>query len=92
VLGPGRPLFDVVLGYTERTYADALERGTVLVDSHDSSLRPRLLAAIHNEIVDGGGTLVQRRFGFVEIDESGGSRTGAARFLDYDAAAPAERA
>ena len=92
VLGPGRPLFDLVLRYIEATYADALDRGTVLVDRLDSSTRPRLLAAIQNEIVDGGGVQVQRRFGFVEIDEGGGSRTGAARFLDYDAGSPSERA
>jgi hypothetical protein len=91
VLGPGRPLFDLVLRYTEATYADALVRGTVLVDRLDSSVRPRLLTAIQSEIVDGAGNQVERRFGFVEIDEDGGSRRGVARFLDYDAVSPAER-
>src|SRR5690606_32325355 len=92
LLGPGRgPLFDLVLRYTEVAYREALQRGTVLVDRHDPSTRPRLLAAIQGEIVDAAGNTVDKRFSFVEIDEQGGSRRGVARFLDYDAADPGER-
>jgi hypothetical protein len=92
LLGPGHPLFDLVLRYTESTYGESLLKGAVLVDREDSSETPRLLAAIQMEIHDGDGETVDRRVVYFEIDRNHQGRPGAARFLDYDEASPAELA
>lgn len=92
LLGPGQPLFDLLLKYTESTYGEHLRRGAILVDREDSSEMPRLLAAIQMEILDGDGETVDRRFGYFEIDQGHQGRPGAARYLDYDEASSAELA
>ncbi len=92
LLGPGHPLFDLVLRFTEWTYGERLLQGAILIDREDSSERPRLLAAIQMEILDGDAETVDRRFGYFEIDQGNQGRPGAARFLDYDEASPAELA
>jgi superfamily II DNA or RNA helicase len=91
-LGPGHALFDLLLRYTESTYGERLLRGAILVDREDSSEKPRLLAAIQMEVLDGDGDKVDHRFGYFEIDQTGLGRPGAAQFLDYDQASPAELA
>jgi hypothetical protein len=48
-------------------YGATLLRGAVLVDREDQSDKPRLLAAIETEILDGAGEQVDRRFGYFEI-------------------------
>ena len=94
LLVPGQGLFELVRGYTERSGADALERGAVLIDPTDSGDRPRLLAAVESEIVDGvgSGRTVEKNFGLVEIDEDGRLCGRGARFLDYVAPSAADRA
>ncbi|MBX6723442.1 MAG: DUF3883 domain-containing protein, partial [Dactylosporangium sp.] len=92
---PGEHLFEAVRGYIEHTYGAALTRGTVLIDPADSGDRIRLLAAIENEIVDSVGSdgrSVERRFDIVEIDEDGKLCGRGARFIDYEAATPEQRA
>ena len=89
LLAPGHPLLDAVVAYTVDRYRPALERGTILVDRFDPDEEPRLLVAVSEEIVDGTGRAIAKRFGYVELWAGGRVRPGNAPFLDY--AAPDER-
>src|SRR5699024_9301896 len=63
----------------------ALDRGTVLVSSAGD--RPRLLVGVIEEVVDGTGESVGRRFGYAYVDEHGEvTPAGPAPYLDCVAA------
>ena len=72
-----------------KTWSTALERGTVLVSAVDDV--PRLLVGVVNEIVDGTGAKVGRRFGYAYVHEDGSvSPAGPAPYLDCVAAPEGE--
>ncbi|MDT5029780.1 MAG: hypothetical protein QOE61_6975, partial [Micromonosporaceae bacterium] len=83
LLSPGHPLLDALVDLTLDECGEALLRGTVLVDRLDFTNEPRLMVAMREEIVDGLGDSVSKRFGYVEIWRDGRHRPGVAPFLDY---------
>jgi superfamily II DNA or RNA helicase len=91
LLAPGHALLDTLVSYTLERYSDALGRGAVLVDRLDSSVDPRLLVAVREEIIDGAERPVAKRFEYVELWHGGRTRSGAAPYLDYAAPQDWER-
>jgi Domain of unknown function (DUF3883) len=83
LLSPGHPLLDALVDLTLDECGEALLRGTVLVDRLDFTDEPRLMVAMREDIVDGLGDSVSKRFGYVEIWRDGRHRPGVAPFLDY---------
>jgi superfamily II DNA or RNA helicase len=101
LLAPGHPLLDAVTDLIIERYGTLLKRGTILVDRHDPAETPRLLVAVTQEITDGHGRTVSKRFGFAEITPGAGGSApsprgvrpaGEARYLDYEPPGDAERA
>ncbi|MGW6641080.1 helicase-related protein [Streptomyces iakyrus] len=91
LIAPGHPLFDAVLEETVHRHGELLTRGTVLVDASDAGIRPRLLTALVQEVVDGHGRSVDRSFAFVELRPDGTAHdAGPAPYLDYRPPTPRE--
>ena len=85
LLAPGHPLMDVVLEHTIEAHRDALQRGTVLVESGRLTGPPRLMLAATSTVSDGSGRAVSRRFEFVTIDADGLIDSGGvAPYLDAE--------
>lgn len=85
LLAPGHPLHDAVAELTITQLRPALERGTVLVAADIDE--PRLLVGVVEEVVDGTGDSIARRFGYAYADESGSvTAAGPAPYLDCVAA------
>ncbi|WP_233266803.1 helicase-related protein [Tomitella fengzijianii] len=92
LLAPGHPLVDAVLDATIEHNADALRRGAVLCVAGDAEHGDggtdvdggvRLLVALTSEVVDGDGSVVDKRFAFVALDSQGhGHDLGMAPYLD----------
>jgi hypothetical protein len=87
---PGHPLLDSVIDLTIERHRDLLKRGTVLVDEHDPSDRPRVLFYLEHVIQDarhtrsGDRRVISKRMLYVEIDEAGNARhMNYAPYLDY---------
>jgi SNF2 family DNA or RNA helicase len=91
LVAPGHPLLDAVVEMTISQCASTLRQGAVLVDPNDPSTTPRLLVAIAEQISNGHGRTVSKRFSFVELDDAGRLRAGgSAPYLDYRGASPEE--
>jgi superfamily II DNA or RNA helicase len=91
LIAPGHPLLDAVVEMTITQCASALRQGTVLVDPEDPGTAPRLLVAIAEQIANGHGRTVSKRFSFVELSNSGSMRAGGpAPYLDYRGASEEE--
>ena len=87
LLGPGHPLYEAVMDEVTKAYGGVLSRGSVLGLS--MLKKPCVLAGVVEEIVDGTGEQVARRFQYVYVDEHGSvTPAGPAPFLDC--AVPAE--
>lgn len=87
LLAPGHPLHDAVAELTIAQLRHALERGTVLV--HPKIEEPALLVGVVEEIVDGTGESIARRFGYAYVDAAGRvTPAGPAPYLDCVAAPP----
>ncbi|MER6062975.1 helicase-related protein [Streptomyces sp. NPDC001792] len=85
LLAPGHPLHDAVMAETIRNFSDALNRGTVLVSS--ALDEPHLLVGVVEEISDGTGESVARRFSYAYVDSRGTvHQAGPAPYLDCTAA------
>ena len=81
LLAPGHPLHDEVLRAALRRWGGSLERGAVF--SSDAVAEPQLLVGVAQEVADGLGEVVDRRFRFALVDEAGRVRdAGAAPHLD----------
>ncbi|XKH53107.1 DUF3883 domain-containing protein [Citricoccus nitrophenolicus] len=81
LLAPGHPLHDAVMTETIQQLSDALERGTILVSG--AATEPTLLVGVTEEIVDGTGELIDRRFGYAYVAPSGDvTAAGPAPYLD----------
>ena len=85
LLAPGHPLMDVVLEHTIETHREALQRGTVLVETGRLTGPPRLMLAATSTVADGSGHAVSKRFEFVTIDADGLIDSGGlAPYLDAE--------
>ena len=85
LLAPGHPLHDAVISLTTTQLRPALERGTVLVSPEIDE--PRLLVGVVEEVVDGTGESIARRFGYAHVDATGQvTSAGPAPYLDCAAA------
>jgi superfamily II DNA or RNA helicase len=83
LIAPGHPLMDTVLDATIEAHRGALESGALLFDPTDAGPDPRLTVALIAEIVDGTGTVVSKRFEFVNLTPTGGATvSGPAPYLD----------
>lgn len=85
LIAPGNPLHDTVLDLTIEKAGGILERGTVLVSDKVES--PTLLVGLLEEVADGTGEAVARRFSYAFVGEGGKiSHAGPAPYLDCVAA------
>lgn len=85
LLAPGHPLHDAVAELTLAQLRPVLERGTVLVSPETEE--PNLLVGVIEEVVDGTGQTIARRFGYAYVDATGQVRpAGPAPYLDCVAA------
>lgn len=90
LLAPGHPLHDAVTDEAIRRWGAALEQGTVLVSATADA--PQLLVGVVEEVADGSGLPVARRFGYAYVDEHGTiADAGPAPYLDC-VSAPATEA
>jgi superfamily II DNA or RNA helicase len=81
LLAPGHPLHDAVMEQAITAHAGVLSRGTVLASRVIDA--PRLLVGVVEEITDGAGATVARRFSYAYADESGAvTDAGPAPYLD----------
>jgi SNF2 family DNA or RNA helicase len=85
LLAPGHPLHDAVATLTIAQLRPTLDRGTVLVSPEIEE--PNLLVGVVEEVVDGTGESIARRFGYAYVDPRGEVRpAGPAPYLDCVAA------
>ncbi|MEV5329022.1 helicase-related protein [Nonomuraea sp. NPDC052634] len=81
LLAPGHPLHDAVAELTIGQLRHCLERGTVLVSPQVEE--PTLLVGVVEEVVDGTGESIARRFGYAFVNPAGEVRpAGPAPYLD----------
>lgn len=85
LLAPGHPLHDTTMKVVVDNFGHVLDTGTTLVSSsHD---QPHVLVGVVEEIVDGTGAAIAKRFGYAYVDEHGTvTPAGAAPYLDHVAA------
>ncbi|HLT37651.1 MAG TPA: DUF3883 domain-containing protein [Enhygromyxa sp.] len=95
---PGHALLDCTIDLVLERHRELLGRGAVLVDERDDGVDPRLLFFLEHRVIDGRRTrdgrlqVISQRLAFVEVDDRGEFRAaGAAPYLDYRPARPAER-
>ena len=87
LLAPGHPLHDAVTAQIVADLAGCLDRGTVLVSPAVED--PQLLVGVIEEVVDGTGASVSRRFSYAFVDDTGTvTPAGPAPYLDCVAAPP----
>ncbi len=85
LLAPGHPLHDAVMADAVARHRDALQAGTVLVSR--AVTEPTLMVGVAEEITDGTGAYVGRRFGYAYVDQHGTvTDAGPAPYLDCVAA------
>ncbi|MFJ4848370.1 MULTISPECIES: DEAD/DEAH box helicase [unclassified Streptomyces] len=81
LLAPGHPLHDAVMNETMRNFGGALNQGTVLVSA--ALEEPHLLVGVVEEVADGTGESVARRFAYAYVDSHGTVHpAGPAPYLD----------
>ncbi len=85
LLAPGHPLHDSVMQLAVKTWGESLEHGTVLVSA--DLTEPALLVGVEEEVVDGTGESIAKRFGYAFLLRSGEIQpAGPAPYLDCVAA------
>lgn len=88
LLAPGHPLHDAVMDQVVTDLAGVLNRGTILASPHVQETR--LLVGVVEEVIDGTGGSVARRFRHVYVLANGEvTDAGPAPYLDCLAAPPA---
>jgi superfamily II DNA or RNA helicase len=81
LLAPGHPLHDAVAELTITQLRSILERGTALVSPEIEE--PTLLVGVVEEVVDGTGESIARRFGYAYVDATGHVKpAGPAPYFD----------
>lgn len=89
LLAPGHPLLDAVVDATIEAHGEVLARGAVLVDPRDAGTVPHLLVALDEQVTNGFGDVVGRRFAFVTISPDGAAEpAGPAPYLDAEPLPP----
>ncbi|GAA1875908.1 helicase-related protein [Myceligenerans crystallogenes] len=84
LLAPGHPLLDAVVDATIDELGHVLERGAVLYDEGSDATEPRLLVATTEQIDNGHGAVVSRRFAYTELDRHGATTSdNSAPYLNY---------
>jgi superfamily II DNA or RNA helicase len=87
LVAPGHPLMDALVDAVLERWGGSLTEGATLVD--DTAAEPRLVVAVKEELVDGTGAALSRRFDFVELAPDGGARlAGPAPYLDVRSVGP----
>ncbi|MFY1697915.1 helicase-related protein [Solwaraspora sp. WMMA2101] len=87
LLAPRHPLHDAVADRVLQQLRGVLERGTVLVSPQVEE--PAVLVGVSEEVVDGTGEMVARRFSYAYVDASGRvAPAGPAPYLDCAPAPP----
>jgi superfamily II DNA or RNA helicase len=85
LIAPGHSLHDAVMDLTVEKSGEVLERGTVLVSAKVDAAQ--LLVGLMEEITDGAGEIVDRRFSYAYVSETGEvTDAGPAPYLDCVAA------
>lgn len=86
LVAPGHPLMEALVDAVLTRDAEALAAGAVLVDTEAHvDEEPRLVVGLHEEIADGTGQVVSRRFQFVGLGADGAAALeGAAPYLDLE--------
>jgi superfamily II DNA or RNA helicase len=89
LLAPGHPLLDAVIDLTIEDLGDALQRGTIFVDSTDKQRSGiTTIYAVEQKVLNAAQPpmTVDRHFDFIEIDgDSEGSISNMAPYLDFSA-------
>ena len=96
---PGHPLLDATISLILKRERGVLKRGAMLVDPNDPGAELRVLFYLEGAIQAAAPSrgldhsVISREVHFIEIDGAGQIReAGAAPYLDYRPASPAERA
>ena len=87
LMHPGHPLMQSVTDLVMEQHRNKLKQGTVLVDSRDMGLTPKVMFIIDHCVKEGADSahVVSRRMQFVEIDPQGGAiNAGWAPHLDLE--------
>ncbi|WP_419553594.1 helicase-related protein [Candidatus Poriferisodalis sp.] len=98
LISPGSALLSAVASKVLDDHGDAMHRGTVLVDTGDPSIEPRLLVYLDHVVTDGrmvngARQVVSRRFQYVEVDREGAARDpGAEPYLGYESLTAEQKA
>ena len=86
---PGHPLLDGTIDLIIERYDSLLRQGAVLIDEHDSGVKPHVLVYLQHSVVDGRADhagnrrVVSKRFEFVCVDPEGSAHAaGWAPYLD----------
>ncbi|MGC9560831.1 helicase-related protein [Brachymonas sp. M4Q-1] len=95
LMHPGHPLMQSVIDLVMEQHRNKLKQGTVLVDSSDMGLTPKVMFIIDHCVKEGADSahIVSRRMQFVEIDSKGRAiNAGWAPYLDLEPIAHADLA
>jgi len=87
LMAPGHPLHDAVMEHAVTALAGVLNRGAVLISP--TAIEPHLLVGVIEEVVDGTGASVARRFSYARVLSEGRvADAGPAPYLDCDEVPP----
>ncbi|MCF2525905.1 helicase-related protein [Yinghuangia soli] len=81
LIAPGHPLMDAIVTEILNRYGDTLTRGATLLDR--AATTPRLVVALLEELTDGRGAPISKRFQYVSVLPDGDAEpAGPAPYLD----------
>ncbi|WP_037805549.1 helicase-related protein [Streptomyces sp. NRRL F-2580] len=81
LIAPGHPLMDAIITEVLAGYGDALTRGATFLDRNATT--PRLVFTLLEELSDGHGTAIGKRFSYVCVQPDATARpAGPAPYLD----------
>ena len=95
LMHPGHPLMQSVTDLVMEQHRNKLKQGSVLIDSSDMGLTPKVMFIIDHCVKEGADSahVVSRRMQFVEIDPQGGAiNAGWAPHLDLEPISKADMA
>lgn len=94
LIHPGHPLMQSVTDIVLEQHRNKLKQGTVLVNSTDIGITPKIMFIVDHSVKEGtdSSTIISRRMQFVEIDSQGRTtNAGWAPHLDLEPLHPADR-
>ncbi|MER6315937.1 helicase-related protein [Streptomyces sp. NPDC001581] len=81
LIAPGHPLMDAIVTEVLARYGDTLTRGTTFLDR--TATTPQLVFTLLEELSDGHGTAIGKRFAYVSVQPDGTAQpAGPAPYLD----------